>query len=155
MSVLPAERQGIVDEEHLRLLALGYLISGVVTALFSLLGLVYAGMGALFLTLPLPSKAGDPPPAFMGAIFLVLGGVFVLGGAGLAVAKLFAARCLKRREKRTFCLVTAAATCLGVPWGTALGLATFAVLGRSSVVPLFAPRPAPLPPLPVPPPPPA
>jgi len=153
MSVLPAERQAIVDEEHLRLLALGYLISGVVTALFSLLGLVYAGMGALFLTLPLPAKAGDPPPAFMGAIFLVLGGVFVLGGAGLAIAKLFAARFLKRREKRTFCLVTAAVTCLGVPWGTALGLATFAVLGRSSVVPLFAPRPAPLPPLPVPPPP--
>lgn len=154
MSVSPADRQAIVDEEHLRLLALGYVISGVVTALFSLLGLVYAGMGALFLTLPVPAKAGEPPPALIGGLFLVLGGAFVLGGVGLAAAKLYAARCLKRREKRTFCLVTAAVTCLGVPYGTALGLATFTVLGRASVVPLFAPRPAPLPPLPVPPPPP-
>ena len=162
MSVSPAERQAIVDEEQLRLLALGYVISGVVTALFSLLGLVYAGMGAIFLSLPIPAKEGEPPPAFIGGLFLVLGGAFVLFGAALAAAKLWASRCLKRRERRTFCLVTAAFTCLGVPWGTALGVATFVVLGRPSVAALFGPHaaaprsvaPLPVPP-PVPPPPPA
>lgn len=141
MSASPAERQEIVDGEHLRLLALGYVISGVVTALFSLLGVIYAAMGAFFLAMPVPSRSGEPPPAFIGAIFLVLGGTFVLGGAALAAAKLYASRCLKRRERRTFCLVTAAVTCLGVPWGTALGLGTFVVLQRASVSALFAPRP--------------
>ncbi len=152
MSVSPAERQALLDEEHLKLLALGYVVSGVVTAFFSLLGLVYAGMGALLISLPMPTKTGEPPPAFIGGFFLVLGGAFVLGGVSLAAAKLWAARCLKRREKRTFCLVTAAVTCLGVPYGTALGVGTFFVLGRPSVVALFGPRPSPAPPLPAPPP---
>lgn len=154
-AIVPAERQAIVDEEQLRLLSLGYVVSGVVTALFSLLGLVYAGIGAIFLALPVPAKEGEPPPAFIGGLFLVLGGAFVLLGAALAAAKLWASRCLKRREKRTFCLVTAAFTCLGFPWGTALGVATFVVLGRPSVAALFAPRatpPAHVPPLPAPPP---
>jgi len=34
-------RQSIVDEEHLKLLSLGYIVSGGLAALFSLFGLLY------------------------------------------------------------------------------------------------------------------
>lgn len=153
MTPSTAERQEVLDEEHLRLLALGYVISGVVTALLSLLGIIYALLGAFLIAIPSPPRSGEPPPAFVGVIFVVVGGLFVLGGAGLAAAKLYASRCLRRRERRTFCLVTAAITCLGIPYGTALGLATFVVLQRPTVSLLFAPPADVSPPLPAPPPP--
>ena len=38
-------RQSLLDDEHLRLLALGYQIEGGVSACFSLFGLLYVVMG--------------------------------------------------------------------------------------------------------------
>jgi len=39
------DRQALIDTEHLKLLSLGYMIAGGVSALFSLIGLFYAFMG--------------------------------------------------------------------------------------------------------------
>jgi hypothetical protein len=38
-------RQSIIDEEHLKLLSLGYMISAATSAFFSLFGLMYVAMG--------------------------------------------------------------------------------------------------------------
>ena len=38
-------RQGVLDDEHLRLLSHGYVLSGAMTGLFSLPGQFYAGLG--------------------------------------------------------------------------------------------------------------
>ncbi|HMM65980.1 MAG TPA: hypothetical protein PKC03_03470 [Dokdonella sp.] len=139
----PDYRQTVVDEEQLRLLSYGYLFSGVMTALFSLLGLLYAVIGLAMSTfLSAAAKAGSRadtlPPESLGAVLGIFGFVFFLFAIGLAMIKFIAASSIRRRKSRTFCLVVAAISCFGIPYGTVLGVCTFIVLGRDSVVRLFA-----------------
>lgn len=138
-------RQTIIDEEHLKLLSLGYMISAATTAFFSMFGLMYVFMG-IFIgtisshqseTVAVASRSGQPPPAFVGWFFVVMGIVFFVSATALAAAKLQAAFWLKRRKSRTGCMVVAGISCLGIPYGTALGVLTFMVLGRDSVARLF------------------
>jgi len=130
------ERQAIIDDEHLKLLSLGYVISGVMSGFMSLFGLLYAGVGAMFLAIPASDgagQAGEAPPEAISWIFGLIGiGMFVLL-LGLAIAKFRTASLLKQRRSKTFCMVVAALTCFGIPWGTAIGALTFMVLGRDSV----------------------
>lgn len=135
--------QSVVDGEHLRLLAYGYVFSGIMTGLFSLLGLVYAGigliMGRFFAEIAKnPNPAESMPPESFGTIIGLFGGVFFLIAISLALAKLWTARCIRRRQSRMFCMVVGGITCFGIPYGTALGICTFLVLGRPSVVAQFA-----------------
>jgi hypothetical protein len=134
-------RQAAVDEEHLRLLAIGYIVSGAMSALFSLIGLFYAGMGVLLATLGAASAGqparGEPPPALFGVLFGIVGGVIFLWMVTLAVLKFRTAACLRRRQGRVFCQVVAALSCFGIPYGTLLGVATFLVLGRPQVAARF------------------
>jgi len=141
-------RQTIVDQEHLNLLSIAYLVSAALSACFSLLGLVYAFMGAFFAAAiaRMPATPGQaPPPAFMGWLFGLIGlgmFVFVLTIGGL---KFLVYRRLKQRRSRILCMVVAGVCCLGVPYGTLLGIFTFVVLTRPSVVRLFQVSPPPIP----------
>jgi hypothetical protein len=137
-------RQAVIDDEHLNLLSLGYMISAGATALFSLFGLAYVAMGVMMgIALShVPAPAAHPeqqPPAFIGWLFAAIGFAFVVVLGTIALLKFRAAACLKRRTSRTFCMVVAGISCLGVPYGTALGVLTFIVLGRESVSHLFRP----------------
>jgi hypothetical protein len=71
-----AERQAIVDGEHLRLLSICYIIYGAFNAFFSLFGLLYAFMG-LFITSFASQVAPQPnqpaPPEFIGLFFGAFG----------------------------------------------------------------------------------
>jgi hypothetical protein len=123
-------REAIIDDEHLRLLRIGYFVSAGQTAVFIPLGLFYAAMGVLIPRLP---GAGAPPPPFMSLFFGIFGTV-ITGIAVVATGlKLFTAIRLKERRSRTLCMITAALTCLEIPYGTALGIMTLVVLGRASV----------------------
>jgi hypothetical protein len=135
-----AERQAIVDGEHLRLLSICYIIYGAFNAFFSLFGLLYAFMG-LFITSFASQVAPQPnqpaPPEFIGLFFGAFGfGIFALM-VFLAVLKFVVAKRLSQRRSRTLCLVVAALSCFGIPFGTALGVFTFVVLLRPSVVGMF------------------
>lgn len=152
------ERQRLLDEEHLRLLRIGYFVAGGTTAFVALFGLVYVAMGFFFVLglSSAPVRPHEPPPAFIGWLFGLIGITFTVVGGILATLKLLTARALGQRNGRTLCLVTAAFTCLSVPYGTALGIFTFVVLGRPSVRALFGVEPlpaAPPPPYPIVPPP--
>lgn len=135
-----AERQAIVDGEHLRLLSICYIVYGAFNAFFSLFGLLYASMG-LFVTefasrIP-PQPNQPPPPAFLGLFFGVFGfGIFALMVV-LAVLKFVVAKRLSQRRSRILCLVVAGLSCFGIPFGTALGVFTFLVLLRPSVIRVF------------------
>lgn len=138
-------RQAIVDDEHLKLLSVGYVVSGVMTGLFSLMGLVYAGMGLMMGTIISSAarshaRPEELPPEFMGVFFGIFGGLLFLVLVSLAIAKFKAASYIKQRRGRTFCLVIAGISCFGIPYGTCLGVCTFVVLGRQSVVGLFQPH---------------
>ena len=140
-------RQSIVDQEHLKLLSLGYVVSGGVSAFFSLFGLMYVFMGVVMSSTlsHLPetpnNSAQGPPPAFVGWIFTIIGLAIFLSALGLAAARFRAAWCVKHHKWRVFCLVIAGIGCLEFPYGTALGIFSFIVLGRESVAQRFAANP--------------
>lgn len=140
--MLELDRQAIVDEEHLKLLSLGYMISAGVSAFFSLFALMYAGMG-LFIgtamtTFPNSGSPTDqPPPAFVGWLLGGVGFALFVVIAGFGALKLLIAFRIRQRRSRTLCLVIAGMSCLGVPYGTVLGVLTFIVLGRTSVTRQF------------------
>jgi hypothetical protein len=138
-------RQAIIDEEHLKLLSIGYLVSAGVAALFSLFGLLYVFLGVMMsIIFSEAAKKGDqsPPPAFMGWFLGIFGLVIFLLLIAMAILKFLTARCIKRRRSRAFCMVVGAISCLEIPYGTLLGVFTFLVLGRNSVKGLFEPQTA-------------
>ncbi len=141
-------RQSIIDEEHLKLLSICYMISAAISACFSMMGLMYAGMGAVLSEAikrapGLGTDTANAPPAFIGWIFGAIGVVVFLILITMAGLQLGVALSLKKRKARTFCMVVAAFECLGVPYGTLLGIFTFIVLGRDSVTRLFEANPFP------------
>ena len=128
------------DEEHLRLLSICHYVSGGLTAFFACLPLLHVAFGLFLAFSPETFSKGDvknQPPAWLGIVVAVAGGLFVLAGWTLAVLKFIAGRCLARRRRRTFCLVVACICCILPPLGTILGVFTLIVLGRPSVKSLF------------------
>ena len=123
--------QDIIDNEHLRLLRIGFFISAAQTAIFIPFGLLYAGMGLMFSQLP--TGASPPPPAFVSWFMGLFGAAFAGFAAVAATLKLLTAIRLKERRSRVMCLIAAGLSCMELPYGTLLGIWTFMVLGRSSV----------------------
>jgi len=103
--------QRVRDEEHLRLLGIFYYILGGISALFALFPLIYVFLG-LFVSMMPETRGG-------------------------AAMKIYAGYLLMRRRKRVVCLVIAGISCMGFPFGTVLGVFTFVVLLRDSVIELF------------------
>jgi hypothetical protein len=129
------EKQELIDSEHLRLLRLGYLIAGFANAVWALFPLIHISIGLMILVsgFPGPSGKADPDQRFMGLFFVLMGGAFSLIFAAAAVLKLMTARRIRERRSKTFCMVTAGLSCIGIPYGTVLGVFTFIVLARPSV----------------------
>jgi hypothetical protein len=150
------ERQQVLDDEHLRLLRIGYFVMGGLSVFMCIFGVFYALMGAFIVaTIPSTQRAtGQPPPTFIAWFFAAFGLLFVIFGGGYAALSFLTARSLRLRRSRTICLVTAGISCLHIPFGTLIGVFTFSVLGRPSVLRLFgqASPASTQPPLPTPPP---
>lgn len=132
-----AEHQRFRDEEHLRLLRIGYIVVGCFHAAFSFFPLLYVALGVFFASAGFPSTKGQPDPRVLGWVFACAGIAIFLLLAGIAALQLFTARALRQRRHHTLCFVTAGLTCLGVPYGTLLGIFTFLVIGRPSVEAMF------------------
>jgi hypothetical protein len=142
LSVVDSRVQAAIDSEHLKLLAMGYLISGVMSALFSLMGLMYMFMAVVmhgaFSAIAASANSSDQiPPPEMAWIFGFVGFAMFVFLISLAALKFRAAWCLKRRRSHTLCMVAAGISCIGIPYGTLLGVYTFIVLGRASVKQCF------------------
>jgi len=140
------DRQSIIDDEHLKLLSLGYMVAAGIAAAFSIFGLFYVLMGIVmaFSMSHLPAgNANNQPPAFIGWLFAGVGVVIFIFAIGVALARFWAGKCVKQRKSRTFCMVVAGIGCLEFPYGTALGVLSFMVLSRPSVVKQFVAKPAP------------
>lgn len=132
----------VKDEEHLRLLSVFHWVM----AGLSLLGIGFMGLHYSIMRMVLGSteiwknSKDGPPPEFIwdlmqwfylgfGVIILVLGVLNVMVGFYL-----------RRKKRHIFCLVVAGFNCLNFPFGTALGVFTFIVLLRDSVLAAFKPR---------------
>lgn len=134
--------QAALDADHLRLLEIGFYISGVVTALRFIWFLFIAGFfvigGVAASFAAHQATNGNPPPAFVFFIVAAIFGVILFLTLVFAGLEIYAGLCLKDRRHPILIQVVAAFYCLSIPWGTALGVCTFMVLNRPSVQPLFA-----------------
>jgi|SRR5688572_9011494 len=131
-------RERVVDEEHLRLLALFHYISGGMTLAFSLMfGVMLGLMGAVFAAVEI-QPGSHPPPV---AIFWLFG-AFLAIGVLFGVLEIIAARCISRRRARVFTLVAAIPGVVFIPYGTLLSVFTLLVLDRGSVKRLYEERTA-------------
>ncbi len=135
--ITDAERQIVVDEEHLRLLPVFYWVQGGVMAMYAPFALIYVVMGASIALEP--SAASGPGEAF-GWMFAAIGVVAFIFVAVIAVLTILSGFWIRKRKHRTACMVIAGITCLGVPYGTMIGVFTFIVLLRPSVARLFGTR---------------
>jgi len=137
--------QAALDADHLRLLEIGFYISGVMTAIrfiwFLLIAFFFliGGVSAFFAAHH--AGNGSPenvPPAVIFFIFAAIFGVIIFLTLIFAGLEIYAGRCLKDRRHPVLIQVIAAFYCISIPCGTALGVFTFMVLNRPSVKSLFA-----------------
>ena len=82
-------------------------------------------------------QAGEPPPEFVGWLFILIAAAIMVPGWIFAICLAFAGRQLQRQRSYLFCLVMAALACMFMPFGTVLGVLTLIVLLRPSVKELF------------------
>ena len=146
MSDAPLQtRQEIIDQEHLRLLAIGYYIMGGISVAVSCFFLLYVFFGILIALSPefLRSPRGGPnslEAVFIGLMFAGIGGVLVLLGWTFGGLMIYSGRSIQKRRRRTLTLIMAALNCLSIPVGLLLGISTFVVLTRHSVSRLYDAR---------------
>ena len=134
-NVAPADQ----DQDQLRLLSiLSYAYAGI-GVLSASIPVVFLAIGVLFVTNPGVFGGGkNAPPTLFGYLFAILGAVAAITGLALAVCAFLMGRFLARRKHHLFCMIVAAANCVNIPVGTALGVFTLIVLARPSVKALFA-----------------
>lgn len=122
------------DLEHLRLLSVFHYIVGALGCLFALIPLIYVGMGVLFLVMPgTVNQSSEPPPEFLGWIFIFIGSLFFFIAEIISIAILISGKYLKQQRKYNYSFVMACIQCVWVPFGTVLGVFTILVLSRPSV----------------------
>lgn len=120
-------------KHHLSTLSVLHYVYGVLICICgsALLALVFAGSflnSDWFL-----HQGSEAPPTWLGPFLCTLGwGLFVLVEAQ-GIMNLVSARMIEKRKGRTFTQVIAALNCLNIPFGIALGIFTFVVLGDKEV----------------------
>lgn len=116
-----------------------YVLAGL-TAFFAMIPILHVLIGVMFLMAPPSHHAGDPPPAFLGGMFVVIGSMCVLLGLAYSALLAIAGRNLRARTRPTLVTVAAVLSCLNMPFGTALGIITLIELNKPEVRNLFKPR---------------
>jgi hypothetical protein len=116
------------DEQHLTVLSICHYCYGGFVGLMSCIPLIYVVVG-LGLVAAAPSmEVKDPGERqamqFAGGMLGIIGGIAVAIGLTMAVLKLLAGECLRRRRGYIFCFVVAILECLNLPLGTILGVFT-------------------------------
>jgi len=134
------ENQPRQDNEHLRLLAIFHYVVAALMAAWGSFPIIHMVIGAAMVLHKLPAdKPGNAPPdEFIGWMFLLMGGAFVVVGWGMAIATAIAGRSLTQRRHYMYCMIVAGLmTALCMPFGTVLGVFTIIVLIRPSVKQTF------------------
>jgi len=139
--VTEEERQTIVDETQLDLLPIAYWVSAGFWGAYGLFMAAYFVLiGAVFSAIP--ADGSDAPPDELGWIFLGMGLFLVVVMGVLVALKVLAGFWIRQRKHRVATMLVAAMTCLEVPYGTLIGVATFIAFARPSVKALYEGRAA-------------
>ena len=132
-------KRRILDEEHLRLLAIFHFVYGGLTLLMALFFLFYTGVLTMVMS-GVAAGAAGPDAEVVGTVFNILAGVF----GTLAFLALVYGICLivsgilmQKRKARLFSFIIAIPDLIAIPWGTLLSVFTLVVLSRESVKALY------------------
>jgi len=82
-------------------------------------------------------SGNQAPTAFLGWLFIILGGGFFLVGQSLAICIIIAGKFLAQHKHYHFVFVVASCECLFMPFETVLGVFTIVLLSRESVKAVF------------------
>jgi hypothetical protein len=135
------DRDQIIDEEHLRLLSIGYYIAGGLHIAFASLFIFHFAFITFFASNPdfFPPNGGGPPPATFLHVFAWILGTLILAGWTFGALTIYAGRCIKSRKRRVLSLVMAAVNTIAIPVGTIVGVSGLMVLSRAGVRRLYEP----------------
>lgn len=144
------------DIEHLNLLSIFHYIMGGFSLLGGFITLVKLGimflLGSVFydaardtVTKGAANKSSTPDQdlQMIGSIMTVYGVIFAVICLLLiiiGICQIVAGAKLKKCTSISFCRIVAGINCIFVPLGTILGVFTFVVLGRPSVIAMFEGR---------------
>lgn len=118
---------------------------GGLHALFGCFGLIHFSLGLAILFDPSffggSGQNGASPPAFIGLIFAIIGGAFVLFGWALGVLTALSGRYIQQRKNRTFSIVVGCVNCIMIPMGTVLGVFDLVLLTNAEVIKEYQEKP--------------
>jgi hypothetical protein len=125
------------EQQYLKILSIFHYIVGGIAGLFACFPIIHfvIGLGMLFSALTQPAPNG--PPLFIGLVFTLFAGGFILVGWVFAVCVILAGVYIAKRKNFMFCLVMAGVECMFTPFGTVLGVFSIILLIRPSVKETF------------------
>lgn len=115
------------ENETLNILSILHYVMGGFTALLSCFPLFHVAVGIFML---LGGVQPEPGVRWVGWLFILFPGMFILVGMTLAVLQILAGKKLGDHRSKSFCQVVAAIECLMFPFGTALGVTTLVLLSQ-------------------------
>jgi len=129
------------DVQYLRLLSIFHYVVGGILGFFGCIPFIHLSLGIAMVSGAFDEAGKEPPPGFVGWIFIVAATFIIALFWLFALTLLLAGRWLATRKHYWFCFVVACVACTFSPFGTVLGVFTIIVLLRPSVKRLFGQRP--------------
>ncbi len=131
------EREMKRSIEILDFLGIFHYVMGGIIGLFALIPIIHF---IVVFFIIIASSSGEPnePPMFIGLIFMIMSGLFVICGEALAICILVAGSKLRKRQSYMYCLVMAGILCAFTPLGTVLGIFTIINLTKPETKELFS-----------------
>ncbi|MBP8823993.1 MAG: hypothetical protein KBH07_10140 [Flavobacteriales bacterium] len=120
-------------KHHLSTLGILHYVYGAFICLAGLAVLVLVFAGSFLNSDWMQQQPGGGPPPLVGTMLSTLGWVLFVVIELQGVLNLISAARIGQRKGRTMSQVVAAFNCLNIPFGLALGLFTFVVLGDREV----------------------
>jgi len=117
-----------------------FLIKGILTLCFSLVFLIYAGIGAAFSKIPELTNNAESMPFNFSDIFLYIGGVGFVITVVLGILTIIAANYIEKQKNYTFIFVLALVNAITGVLGILLAIFTLIEISKPEVKALFEKR---------------
>lgn len=124
------------NDSHIKTLAICHYVWGALAIVGSSCFIIYIVIGVMAITGAMASSPPSPNDldGEVGWFFVLLGSLAVLLGWSIGILNIVSGVSMMKRRRRTLSLILAGFNCLSVPLGTTLGVFTFVVLLRDTVV---------------------
>jgi hypothetical protein len=110
-----------------------YIMAGICGTYVLFFGAYAAFFGAVIASIPMRNAAGTGIPEFVPRLVAVIGAAMLGIGLVYVAVMLGAAWSMPKRRNYPLVITAAVLNCVQIPFGTALGVFTFMVLGRQGV----------------------